>query len=144
MLDAPEMTGALLRTASRAMVEGAEAQMQGSGIRLSQWLALKLLGSQERLSGSDLWRELGMNAGAMTRLLDTLEDIGLIERLRSRSDRRVVNVSITPAGANLVAELRATLSDFWTRSLQGFADEERRTLNALLTRLGDAFSTDGR
>jgi DNA-binding HxlR family transcriptional regulator len=43
-------------------------------------------------------RGLGIDAGAITRMLDRLEAKGLVERVRSETDRRVVHVRLTEAG----------------------------------------------
>lgn len=52
-----------------------------------------------------LGAELGLAPPSVTRVVDRLEDHGLIERRRDAVDRRRVTVSILPAGLRLVTSV---------------------------------------
>lgn len=54
---------------------------------------------------AELCRQLHLDSGAMTRMLDRLESKGLIERKRCPSDRRVVRLSLTPAGLDVAHKI---------------------------------------
>jgi DNA-binding MarR family transcriptional regulator len=45
---------------------------------------------------SDLSEKLGLSNSTVSGILDRLEDQGLVERVRSKEDRRVVYVNVTP------------------------------------------------
>ena len=49
-------------------------------------------------SHRDLAARVGVTPGALTPVLDALEGMGAVHRLRDRRDRRVVRVHRTPAG----------------------------------------------
>jgi DNA-binding MarR family transcriptional regulator len=68
----------------------------------------------------------------VTRLLDRLEESGLIERERSTTDRRLVSTRITTAGLELLKTLDEPVLDLHHRLLGHLSDEQLRTLNELL------------
>ncbi len=70
----------------------------------------------------------------VTRLLDRLEGKGLIARIRDRTDRRVVKVSITPSGLALLAEIDLPLDAWIQATLDHVADEQLSALIGLLER----------
>lgn len=71
----------------------------------------------------------------ITRLLDRLEDKGLIARERSTSDRRQVTARITRAGRDVLGKLDAPFDRLDEEVLSDFSQAELRTLIRLLERL---------
>lgn len=71
----------------------------------------------------------------MTRLLDRVEAKGLVRRVRSQEDRRVVNLELTEDGAEVAARVPYVLADISNTLLEGFSESEARTLQTLLQRL---------
>src|SRR5579875_1841174 len=80
-------------------VDRVEQEMGRCGVELnfSQFLALKLLG-EESMAPGELARLLRYNAGAMTRMLDKLEQRGYLRRVPDPDDRRALRLELTPAG----------------------------------------------
>jgi DNA-binding MarR family transcriptional regulator len=68
----------------------------------------------------------------ITRMLDKLEQRGLIERERDGENRRVVRVGITEAGLKLVRELASPLRDCHARQLGHLTEQELKQLVTLL------------
>ena len=66
------------------------------------------------------------------RLLDKLEQRGLIARSRKPGDRRSVLVGITPAGAALLDAIAGPLRECHARQLGHLSRAELKTLTALL------------
>lgn len=71
----------------------------------------------------------------ITRLLDRLEQAGLIWRERCASDRRVVRTHLTDAGRGKVHEVRAPLHQALKSRFAHMTVDEIRDLNRLLTKL---------
>ena len=74
-------------------------------------------------------------ASDATRLADRLCDLGLIERLSSTADRRVVLVRITDAGRDVFARLTRRIQDLHREQWQALGKAELETLNRLLTKV---------
>jgi DNA-binding MarR family transcriptional regulator len=107
-----------------------------------------LFGLAERggeLSASEVAGCADVAPGTATEMLDALAIAGLIERTRSESDRRIVLVSLTARGSELVAARRARYQLRWDDALAGFSDEDLRIAAAVLERtrtMFDEFALD--
>jgi DNA-binding MarR family transcriptional regulator len=84
------------------------------------------------LSASELAGCADVAPGTATQMLDALAAHGLIERTRSERDRRIVLVSLTARGSDLVTTRRARYKHHWDRALAGFSAEELRIAAAVL------------
>jgi DNA-binding MarR family transcriptional regulator len=84
-----------------------------------QYNALRLLCAEhpEKIRTLDLAARLVSRAPDITRLLDKLEQRGLIVRDRPAENRRIVRIGITPAGIALLDELHEPIRDCHARQL---------------------------
>ena len=105
------------------------------GLSVPEWRVMAVLGDSGALTQRDLtWMTL-MDKVAVNRACKVLEERGLVERRRERDDRRVVRVSLTPDGLDLLhraIEGQTAREGAWTAVLD---DEEVAQLVALLGRL---------
>jgi len=99
-----------------------------------QYNALRLLraAGTAGLPTLELAGRLVSRAPDITRLLDKLEERGLVARLRLPDNRRVVNVRITEEGAALLADIAAPLRRCHRRQLGHLRHEELAKLIFLL------------
>lgn len=99
-----------------------------------QYNALRLLRgvSPDKLATLALASRLVSRAPDITRLLDKLVERGLIERERPAENRRVVQVSITPAGLALLGQLDEPVRECHAQQLSHLPPEELRRLCELL------------
>lgn len=135
-----EAMGPLVRETFRAMIEGIEHEFKNSDLIMSQWLALRLLQDGKIRCIGDVDRELGLEGGSSTRLVDQLEKRGLLIRHRSTIDRRVVGIMLTMEGTATIDAMRPTVVRFWRDQLIGFTDAEQTALFGLLSRLRSALT----
>jgi DNA-binding MarR family transcriptional regulator len=88
-------------------------------------------------------RELALAAGVSpataAEMLDSLASAGLVERIRSAQDKRVVLTSLTDRGRALIDERRARYERRWRAALKQFSDEELLTAAAVLDRVRAMF-----
>jgi DNA-binding MarR family transcriptional regulator len=68
---------------------------------------------------------MGHTTAAATGLVDRLEKLGHAKRVHARDDRRKILVSITPSGAELVAEVRNDMVENLLRMMTHLEPEER-------------------
>lgn len=68
----------------------------------------------------------------ITRLLDRLEELELVERERGVEDRRLVECRITAGGLALLAELDGPIGDVNREAVRALTPAERRALVRLL------------
>jgi DNA-binding MarR family transcriptional regulator len=86
---------------------------------------------------AELARVCTHDVGAMTRTLDRLEAKGLIRRVRSSEDRRVVNLELTEEGRAQAKKIPAALCRVQNAHLRGFTEEEWHLLKGMLGRILD-------
>jgi DNA-binding MarR family transcriptional regulator len=99
-----------------------------------QYNALRLLASAHpgTIRTLDLALQLISRAPDITRLLDRLEQRGLITRDRPADNRRIVCVGITDPGRALLHELREPLRACHARQLGHLSRKDLKTLTELL------------
>ena len=85
----------------------------------------------------ELAREMDIDAGAITRMVDRLEAKGLIERVRSEADRRVVHLRLSAAGDSVAKKVPFVLAAVNNDFLRGFSEAEWKQLLRLLGRMGE-------
>ena len=95
-----------------------------------------LFGLAERgeLSASELAGLADVAPATATQMLDSLSSGGFVQRSRSERDRRIVLVSLTERGGQLVAARRARYEQLWAAALAEFSDRELATATAVLDR----------
>lgn len=95
--------------ASRALVAIAARSLGAAGeeVTLAQYRALVVLASRGPQRVVDLARLLDVTASTATRMSERLVRKGLIRRQRQTRDRRMVRLSISAAGRELVAAVTA-------------------------------------
>ena len=136
-----ESVGFLMKQILSSILTMADRRLAEHDLTHAQWVPLFKLAHGDCSTMAELARKLQQDPAAMTRALDRLEAKGLVQRVRSSSDRRVQNLELTEAGRQVAAVVPAVLSEILNVHLAGFSEQEWRTLVDLLTRMranGDA------
>lgn len=127
--------GYLLRMCHQYGLAALDRLLAAEGIRAVQWSALISIHFRRGSTCATLARDLAHDKGAMTRIIDGLEEKGLVERQRDADDRRVVNLSLTSAGTAMAMRCREHAIACWNDILSDWADEDVAALIAQLSRL---------
>src|SRR5690242_1059712 len=129
--------GYLVRRINKLGIARVEAAFDGCDISFTQWVVLALVSSEVATTCTELSRNMDHDKGALTRLLDQLEERGLVVRRRNDEDRRVSRLSTTAKGREAVADLARRVVDVWNHILRDFDREEITRLIDTLGRLLD-------
>ncbi|MDB5882139.1 MAG: transcriptional regulator, MarR family [Ramlibacter sp.] len=134
----PEQSVAFLmrRILASASME-VERELEPSGLTNAQWVPLLKLSMGSASTVAELARGCQLDTGGMTRLLDRLETKGLVRRVRSSEDRRVVNLELTEEGRAAAKTIPAVLCGVQNAHMRGFTVQEWQTLKTLLRRILD-------
>ncbi|MEA2479192.1 MAG: hypothetical protein QOJ07_1114 [Thermoleophilaceae bacterium] len=99
---------------------------QGRHGRLSwaQINALALLAEQGEATPGAIAKHAELTPASVTGMLDALERDGIVARRRSSEDRRVVLVSLTEHGRELLEERRARWRERWQDALEGLSEDQ--------------------
>ena len=88
------------------------------------------------LTASKLANEMLRSKHSMTRLIDSLEEQGLVIRDRTASDRRTIQVRVTCRGLALLDEFLKEIDMFEERVMSRLDDSERQALMQIVKKLG--------
>lgn len=130
----------IIRLINRVRVELIDAldrELSQFDISAPQLIVLASVANKEADSASTLCRSISYDPGAMTRMIDRLEQKGLIRRMPNPEDRRATNLELTTAGKGLYPQLLAAKERVQVRFLRGFSDDDVRVLEGLLNRVLD-------
>jgi len=97
--------------------EHCEARGKPYVLTPQQFGLMKLLSSDEALTISLLGKQLTVEAPAITGIVTRLEQTGLVERVHDRVDRRLVKVSLTAEGKDIIGSLDPIVAAFEERVL---------------------------
>ncbi|CAH2917713.1 MAG: hypothetical protein CPSOU_3112 [uncultured Paraburkholderia sp.] len=112
-----------------------DRKLAASELPAIQWGILKALYDERARTPSALCRVLLADSSTMTRKLDSLENRGLVERIRSISDRRSIELALTANGRALLRETLPHIVETSNRQLRGFTVDEVETVKKLLDRM---------
>ncbi|MFT3666933.1 MarR family winged helix-turn-helix transcriptional regulator [Piscinibacter sp.] len=124
--------GFLMHDVSRLRRTVFDDFMKPLNVTRSQWWVLAYLSRHDGMIQSDLANVLELGKAALGSLVDRLEAAGLVRRGADESDRRAKRVYLSPAGAQLIKEMRVLSHEMSERILEGLDTDARHTLAALL------------
>jgi len=127
-----DSVGYLMHQVVLSMRRQIEQAMVAHDLTAAQWLPLWKLKRDGPCTSQELARNIDMDAGALTRLVDRLVAKGLIQRERSQADRRVVRLSLSADGEAVAARVPQVLAQVNATYLQGTSEREQDTLKRLL------------
>lgn len=136
---------AVLRTADELRRHFSDV-VEPHGVTLQQFNVLRILrGARgEPLPTLEIGERLIERTPGVTRLIDRLEEKGLVRRERSSEDRRRVDCSITEAGLALLADLDEVVNEADEVASEALEEGELGRLVELLDRLRGALNPPGR
>jgi DNA-binding MarR family transcriptional regulator len=99
--------------------------LQPFGLTPPQFMSLSALSMRkESYTMSDLTSVTLHDPPTMTGIVDRLVKMGLVQRSRSKTDRRVVLVQVTPVGLDLVGQIHESLLNDSQAAYEILTDEE--------------------
>ncbi len=140
-----DSVGRLLAETSRQILAALDEELlrQGKGITGAQWAILVRVSRGCASTAAELCRTGRYDTGSMTRMLDRLEEKGLIRRVRSARDRRITHLELTEPGQTLLPSLPPVAIKVLNAHLRGFGAAELAQLKDFLQRIranGETFA----
>lgn len=107
------------------------------GITGPQVTAIKVLESFGELSLTDLSARMSATNSTVTGIADRMERDGLVERVRSETDRRVIRIRLTDKGRELASQIPIASMALFADALRSLDEKDRRDLTRILRKLTD-------
>jgi MarR family transcriptional regulator, transcriptional regulator for hemolysin len=127
--------GILITDSARLLRRRFDARARGLGVSRAQWQVLFALSRNEGINQAGLAEALDVETITVGRMVDRLEEAGLVERRADPADRRAWRLHLTPRAHPILAELRAVAEAVMAETLAGLGAEGEAQLAALLTRV---------
>lgn len=124
----------LVRT-TNLLTDAFEQMLKPYGITGTQYNVLRILrgAGPGGLCRNEVSQRLLNRMPDATRLLDRMEDAGLVTRARSTQDRRLVSTQLTKKGAQLVDSLDPVVDQLHVTQMGHLSDKQLKTLIEILT-----------
>lgn len=109
--------------------------LEAHGVTAAQFKVLIIVTQYQVDTPAELCRYLGLDSGSMTRMLDRLEQKGLILRNRCPEDRRQVRLALSADGQRLADRLPQVGAAAMNELVGVLQPEELKTLESLLAKV---------
>jgi DNA-binding MarR family transcriptional regulator len=119
-----DLRTAVMRTSRRLRVEAT-----GDVITPGQYTVLAQLNGNGPQTLRALAEREHVQAPSMTRIVNALADQGFVTRTAHPDDGRQIQVGITPAGKDVLAEAREQRTAWLAQRVAGLSDEDRQILS---------------
>lgn len=105
------------------------------GLTGSHYEVIRVLAKSEPLTLKELGAQLICESGSPSRLITHMVSLGLVERCRSRSDGRAIELVLTPKAKELTVYLEDIETEFCDQLASLLSDEELQQLTTLFGKL---------
>lgn len=130
-----ENLGSIISDSARMMRRAFDARAREIGVTRPQWQVLTTLVRHEGVNQGKLAEYLDVEPITVCRMVDRLQEAGLVERRSDIADRRSWNLYLTSRAHDLLGQLRPLADAMIAEALEGFDPDERKTLQRLLEKL---------
>ena len=124
-----------LRRLMRAADIHSQKLVRAAGLTTPQLLVMQAIEKEGSPSTSALARHIVVSQATVTRIIDRLEQRGLVRRDKSSTDRRVINVSLTDSGRIKLEAAPEPLQSEFLRKFRKLDAWEQHMLKASLMRI---------
>lgn len=101
---------------------------------------MKLLEEKGTLHVAEIGERLQIAKAQMTKLIDKLADLNIVERKTDTADRRTINITLTGQGRTVLEEHKNSIMSAIRETISRLTDKELEDLSTSLRTLQDIFS----
>lgn len=129
--------GFLLSDTARLLRKRFDERARQHGATRAQWKALLGISRHEGINQGGLADLLEVEPITLCRLVDRMEEAGLVERRRDPKDRRAWQLFLTDKAHPVLDELHATASELMDQALRGISNTQTTMMTELMNRIRD-------
>ena len=112
---------------------GMDQVLAAQGLTMEQYLALVTIKYHDPpVRITDIARWLERSTNSITMIVDRMVKVGLLRRVRGRSDRRVVNVFLTSKAENLLTPANMAAWEFMQQGMSPLSSDDKNAFGSLL------------
>lgn len=128
MRDPDQSVGFLVNNVARLLRRNFSRRAQGLGLSQAQWQTLAYLSRQEGVNQVTLAESLEVQPMTLARLIDRLQEAGLVARRPDASDRRAFRLYLTAAARPLLERMCHLAAETREEAMAGLPDDWRQGL----------------
>lgn len=119
------------------ITDSVSSELKPFDISEPQYNVLRTLSSQkdQPLTVEQIGKQMIQRSSNVTRIIDKLLSKRLVSRKECPTNRRKMDIMITPAGSSFLGQLDAKLAEWHSPLLDKLSDEELKTLTQLIRKL---------
>lgn len=126
----------MLMQTSKAVQERIRLEMSGNNLTITEFSVLEVLYHKGKQTIQQIGHSILISSGSMTYVIDKLEQRGLLHRSACPDDRRVIHVTLTDAGKELMEKIMPKHHQLVDYMLGSLNNDEAETLVTLLKKVG--------
>lgn len=130
-----ENIATLMAQVSRLMRRAFDEKARSIAVTRPQWQVLALLSTNEGINQGGLAEILEVEPITLGRMVDRLQDAGLVERRPDPADRRAWRLFLTDKAHELLRQLRPLADEMLEAALDGVEAEQRDSLAETMRRM---------
>ncbi|WP_416326371.1 MarR family winged helix-turn-helix transcriptional regulator [[Eubacterium] hominis] len=109
--------------------------MDAYGLYPGQPKVLRYISNHRDCKLKDIAQECDVECATVSKLLNNLEDMGMLTRMVDQKNKRALQLNITDKGKQALTKWNAHCKDVEELSLKGFNEEERKQFEEYLSRM---------
>lgn len=90
--------GWYIRRIWRLIQRSLDLRLADVGLSVPQYMILRELWSNDGMTQRDMAARIGISAASVVPIIDSLQNLGFVERVPNREDRRKINIVLTALG----------------------------------------------
>jgi DNA-binding MarR family transcriptional regulator len=119
-----------------------DARARAMGATRAQWMALKMISRGEGINQGRLAEQLEVEPITASRMIDRLEEAGMVERRRDPGDRRAWLLFLTDKSRPVIDDLRVVANEVFEQALDGLSAGQRADLLAMFDTIRTNLGTE--
>lgn len=127
--------GTVVAQVARLMRRAFDQRAREIGVTRPQWQVLSVLRNHDGIKQGGLAEILEVEPITAGRMIDRMQEAGLVERRADPADRRAWRLSLTPLGQKLVRQLEPLAEETSGFALEGVSEEDKHHLFQTLEKM---------
>jgi MarR family transcriptional regulator, 2-MHQ and catechol-resistance regulon repressor len=127
----------LLMQTSKAIQDRIRDEMSKNKLSITEFSVLEVLFYQGKQTIQQIGNRILISSGSMTYVIDKLEQKGIIKRNDCREDRRVIHITLTAEGMEMLENIMPKYQDMVDSIFGDLTDDESQLLVNLLKKVSN-------
>ena len=118
-------------------------KMENKEISKDQFMIMFMLSHKGKMKVSEISDNIGLSISTISGILDIMEEKNMVERVRSKEDRRVVHIELQEEYRHLVESMKKEMERNMGRVMSKMSEEDINTVYRAIDILNEAFMEEG-